>query len=185
MFALLAGVRLAPFTFISVFLRPAAPPAFALSVDTIATKFRTPFTGFAATHIPHFGEWFPTPITSFLQIVSRSTKQVAALLLAELHCVPPRMQCRGFCSDLRSVRPHPDTPTHRLFRTVFIGFLELRLRVGGLPEPLLLATNQKVGSSTLSGRATLTHATIEAYAAIPTSLFAAFLGLIGLIGFSS
>jgi hypothetical protein len=46
--------------------------------------------------------------------------------------------CSDFCRDRASSRIHPTTPSHNDESAVFIGFLELRLRPGGLSEPVAL-----------------------------------------------
>jgi hypothetical protein len=95
------------------------------------------------------------------------------------------MHCSDFCSDPMIRRTYPDTSAHILVWQLNALLSEQVLNRKILRRIVLLSSNQRVGSSNLSGRATLTLAMIRIYTATPNSLSFAFLGLIGITGFVS
>jgi hypothetical protein len=71
------------------------------------------------------------------------------------------VHCSDFCSDPMIRRTYPDTSAHMLVWELNALLSDQTLSCKILRRVVLLASNQRVGSSNLSGRATLTHAMVK------------------------
>ncbi len=72
------------------------------------------------------------------------------------------MHCSDFCSDPMIRRTYPDTSAHMLFSEVNTLLSDQTLSRKILRRIVLLSSNQRVGSSNLSGRASFLWGPIRA-----------------------